>query len=455
MSNVAPRASSYQETVVPMTTLPILLLRNLIRLGFTDYMMSVGGEVRLALGNIAEVTVDCETVAIRGSHVATRVEPARDPFEQVGRLLGSSGLGDWRAYGYIGFDVSRFYFPYKKAMSRPLLRMFVPEIECRVVRGKLHVKSVGDVARVVQAMSVTSDFVTHPARKDLLVHDPADHDRYLERVTELIAAIKRGELEKAILARARHIPGRLDVLGTHTHASEAAKHTIFPVRTTARPHQQSWSYCFEIGDTAAVGSSPEVFLRASAEGELVTNPLAGTRPRGDHAALDDQLRRELFTDAKEVKEHAISIRLAQEELESVCAEGTTKIADFMEVKQFRFVQHLSSRVGGKLEKGRSVWDAIRAIFPAVTVSGIEKAPALAMIDRFEDFPRGIYGGAVGWVDHTGASDLAIAIRAVYQYGDAISLNAGAGIVAESDPESEYLESHNKMRTMATNLVLAE
>ena len=125
----------------------------------------------------------------------------------------------------------------------------------------------------------------------------------------------------------------------------------------------------------------------------------------------------------------------------------------MEVKKYRCVQHLSSRASGQLRPGNQVWDALKVLFPGVTISGIDKRTALDWINRLEDEPRGIYSGGIGWVNSHGESDLAIAIRSVYQYGSEIYLNAGAGIVAESVPHNEYIESVNKMNTMLTNLVL--
>lgn len=186
---------------------------------------------------------------------------------------------------------------------------------------------------------------------------------------------------------------------------------------------------------------------------MITNPLAGTRPRSDSLEQDEQFNRELFTDAKEVKEHALSIWLAQDELSEFCLPHTVRVFDFMQVKQYRWVQHLSSRLGGQLQPGKTLWDALKVLFPGITVSGIDKQRALVWIDRLEQEPRGIYAGGIGWVDSRDMADLAIAIRSAYQYGDAVYLNAGAGIVAESIPQNEYLESVNKMNTMLTNLVL--
>ena len=161
----------------------------------------------------------------------------------------------------------------------------------------------------------------------------------------------------------------------------------------------------------------------------------------------------MLRDAKEVKEHSLSIWLAQREIASLCLPETVQISNNMEVKKYRCVQHLSSQVGGCLKPEHTLWDALKVLFPGITVSGIDKAQALEWIDRLEDEPRGIYAGGIGWVDSNNTADLAIAIRSVYQYGDSIYLNAGAGIVAESVPQKEYMESVNKMNTMLTNIVL--
>ncbi len=186
---------------------------------------------------------------------------------------------------------------------------------------------------------------------------------------------------------------------------------------------------------------------------IVTNPLAGTRPRGQNSEDDQRLQRQLFTDAKEVKEHALSILLVQQEMSKICIKNTVKISDFMQVKKYPYVQHLSSHVVGQLQADKTPWDALKALFPAITVSGIEKSQAIAWIDRLEDTPRGIYAGAIGWLNGEGQADFAIPIRSAYQYGNSIYLNAGAGIMGESIPQREYIECTNKMNTILTNLVL--
>jgi len=272
-----------------------------------------------------------------------------------------------------------------------------------------------------------------------LTEDFADCENYSHRIERLIEAIQNNELHKAIISRSKKLIGDLDVLGTYAVGAKA--------NNSAR------SYCLTIGNVRAVGFSPEILMQVSKDGFVVTNPLAATRPRGQSSEEDVRFNDELFTDAKEVKEHALSIWLAQSEMSSFCLPETVRVFDFMEVKKYRCVQHLSSRAGGQLKPGNTLWDALKVLFPGITVSGIDKQTALDWIDRLEDEPRGIYAGGIGWVDSNGESDLAIAIRSVYQYGHEIYLNAGAGIVAESVPRNEYIESVNKMNTMLTNLVL--
>ena len=138
---------------------------------------------------------------------------------------------------------------------------------------------------------------------------------------------------------------------------------------------------------------------------------------------------------------------------SVCRLETVKIIDFMQVKRYRYVQHLSSQLMGKLQPDKTLWDAIKALFPAVTVSGIEKSQAIEWIDLLEEEPRGLYAGGLGWINSQGQVDLAIPIRSACQYHDQVYLNAGAGIMAESIPEQEALECLSKMNTMLQNLVL--
>lgn len=258
-------------------------------------------------------------------------------------------------------------------------------------------------------------------------------------MADLIKAINGGALHKAIISRSVEQQGNMDILATYALSSQH--------NTAAR------SYCMNLGKVRTVGFSPEILMAVEPSGFVMTNPLAATRRRG-HTSIEDQmLHDELFSDAKEVKEHALSIWLAQSEIDSICVPGTGHIFDFMQVKKYRTVQHLSSRAGGQLRPECTLWNGLRALFPGITVSGIDKASALSWIDRLEDKPRGVYAGSIGWIDSSGAADLAITLRSIYQYGDKVVFQAGAGIVGESRPEFEYVETVNKMKMVLNYLVM--
>jgi salicylate synthetase len=429
---------TYQETFVKGKRNAIAVLQNLLQAGiFSNYVMyEKDDEVRIAGNELAKVSVSKTSVCLE-SVGKSFSQPVSDPFKQVGELLGSLSIKNWTAYGYVAFDMVGFYSSYSKAISQPLLYFLIPETELRFTAEGVYVKSTSSLEQIRELLSIDSKLPDYVPIS--IVEDFADCENYSHRIEKLIEAIKTDELHKAIISRSKKIIGNLDVLGTYVVGAKA--------NNSAR------SYCLNIGEVRAVGFSPEILMEVNKDGFVVTNPLAATRPRGQSSAEDKRFNDELFTDAKEVKEHALSIWLAQSELTSFCLPETVRVFNFMEVKKYRCVQHLSSRAGGQLKPGNTLWDALKVLFPGITVSGINKQKALGWIERLEDEPRGIYAGGIGWVDSNGKSDLAIAIRSVYQYGSEIYLNAGAGIVAESVPQNEYIESVNKMNTMLTNLVL--
>jgi len=440
MTQLLKKALVYQEAFVPGRRDGIAVLRNLLDAGLVrDYVLYESpDEVRIAANALAEASLVADAVSLRFNGTSAK-EAVSDPFKQIESLLGELDIADWCAYGWIGFDVARYYSAYTRQIDQPIVHLIIPEVELRLDSRGVRVRSVRPLAEILEVIAREApplDYV--PTPPPMVGDDRAEYER---QVRQLTGAIRSGHLHKAILSRSVKFRGNLDVPGTYVVAGRA--------NTAVR------SYCLQAGDVRAVGFSPEILMLVSADGQVITNPLAGTRPRAADSDEDARLNGELFTDAKEVKEHALSIWLAQSEIASVCREGSTRIYDFMEVKRYRTVQHLSSRVGGRLDTGRTLWDALSALFPGITVSGIDKPRALEWIDRLEGEPRGLYAGAIGWVDSDGRADLAIAIRSVYQYGETIALNAGAGIVAESLPEREYMESVHKMNTMRTQLVLEQ
>jgi anthranilate synthase component 1 len=203
-----------------------------------------------------------------------------------------------------------------------------------------------------------------------------------------------------------------------------------------------------------VGSSPEIMVRVE-DGETTIRPLAGTRKRGQNEAEDRALAEELLADPKERAEHVMLIDLARNDVGRIARYGTVNLSDVMVVEKYSHVMHITSNVTGHLREGLTALDALRAGLPAGTVSGAPKVRAMEIIDEVEPHRRGPYAGAVGYLDFTGNMDTCIALRTIVMQGGIAYVQAGAGIVADSVPASEYQETLNKARGMLRAIELAE
>jgi anthranilate synthase component 1 len=191
-----------------------------------------------------------------------------------------------------------------------------------------------------------------------------------------------------------------------------------------------------------VGSSPEALVKVT-DREVLIHPIAGTRPRSDSPEEDHRLGEELLADPKERAEHLMLVDLGRNDLGRVCAPGTVEVVDFMQIERFSHVMHIVSTVTGELDKSSTPVDALFSVFPAGTLSGAPKPRAMEIIESLEKTRRGIYGGAIGYIDFTGNIDACIAIRTAVIYQGKAYVQAGGGIVADSDPETENQETMNK------------
>jgi anthranilate synthase component 1 len=214
-----------------------------------------------------------------------------------------------------------------------------------------------------------------------------------------------------------------------------------------------YMFFLDLGDVALVGSSPEMLVKV--QGRTVEmHPIAGTRPRGDDPADDRRLAEELLADPKERAEHVMLVDLGRNDLGRVCRTGTVHVKELMDVRFYSHVMHIESAVAGELADGMRASDALRATFPAGTLSGAPKVRAMEIIDEIEPTKRGPYGGAVGYLGFGGDLDTCITIRTVVVSNGVAYVQAGAGVVADSDPEREYAETQSKAAGMLRAIEVA-
>jgi anthranilate synthase component 1 len=214
-----------------------------------------------------------------------------------------------------------------------------------------------------------------------------------------------------------------------------------------------YMFHLEFPEAVVTGASPEVLVRLDGR-RVDVRPLAGTRRRGRSVEEDEALEKELRADPKELAEHVMLIDLGRNDVGRVAAPGSVRLDDIMVVERYSHVMHLVSNVSGTLVDGLAAKDVVRAAFPAGTLSGAPKIRAMEIIDELEPSRRGVYGGAVGYLSYTGNMDLAIAIRTLVTRGDTMHVQAGAGIVAASQPAAEHEECVNKARAVIGAIELA-
>ena len=263
---------------------------------------------------------------------------------------------------------------------------------------------------------------------------------YMEAVEKARQYIIDGDAMQIVLSQRLSIP------------FEAEPLNLYRVLRGLNP--SPYMYFLNLGDHHVVGSSPEILVRLE-QGQVTVRPIAGTRPRGHTEQEDKALEKELLSDPKELAEHLMLIDLGRNDAGRVSEVGTVELTDKMLVERYSHVMHIVSNVEGKLKKGMSAMDVIRATFPAGTVSGAPKIRAMEIIDELEPVKRGIYSGAVGYLSWSGNMDTAIAIRTAVIKDKKLYIQAGAGIVYDSVPENEWAETMNKGRAIFRAVALAE
>ncbi len=266
----------------------------------------------------------------------------------------------------------------------------------------------------------------------------AAFERDVAKIREYIAA---GDVFQAVLSRRQVVPGAVDPLRLYRYLRAL--------------NPAPYLFYLALDDVTFVGSSPEVLVRVEGE-EVTVRPIAGTRPRGATPEEDEELAKSLRADAKELAEHRMLVDLGRNDIGRVARYGTVRVTESLQIERYSHVQHLVSEVRGQLTPGYDALDVFRACFPAGTVSGAPKVRAMEIIDELEPERRGPYAGAVGYVGWGAATmDTCIAIRAALVLKDRVIAQAGAGIVADSEPAREFAETEAKAQAVLRALALAK
>jgi len=343
------------------------------------------------------------------------------------------------------FPLAEFLFPgdyivydhYECSVYIASLMVIVKETDVRTE----YLKAAARIEKMVKTLtSETADDtiagrdtgVNDPGRKEHEYISPTDRRYYEDMVRTARDHIYSGDIFQAVVSRKFECGFGGDPFNVY--------------KSFRRINPSPYMYFIDFGDHQVIGASPEMLVRCR-KGTVSTVPIAGTRKRGLTPEEDDALTEELLADGKECSEHIMLVDLARNDIGRVSKYGTVRMSRFMDVEKFSHVQHIVSTVEGELTDGLDGFDALRSCFPAGTVSGAPKIRAMEIIDELESDKRGLYAGAVGYICPDGDLDFAIAIRTILAGGGKLTLQAGAGIVADSIPEKEFFETESKAAGM--------
>ncbi len=364
--------------------------------------------------------------------------------------------------GYLGYEMVSFFerIPHRLPPSKPLAHFIISD-EMLIFDNVRH--SLSLLVHVFLDGRESARSAYDHARQRL--------ERMQARLQEPVAAPEPGNAAtgtahlapmvaphtfRDMVARIKHHIRRGDVIQTvisqpFTLDNPPDSWNLYRAQRYINP--SPYMYYLKLDGLTLVGSSPETMVRL--ENRVATlRPIAGTRPRGGSEQQDRQLADDLLKDPKERAEHLMLVDLGRNDLGRVAEVGTVQVTDLMVVERYSHVMHLVSNITCDVEAGNDAWDLLKATFPAGTLSGAPKVRAMELIAELEETPRGPYGGAIGYVSFTGNMDLAITIRTATIENNRLTVQAGAGIVADSDPERERVETLNKAMAMERAIELA-
>ncbi len=297
----------------------------------------------------------------------------------------------------------------------------------------------GELDRMVQLLRKGNPLPRQIGRMTSPLRPLFDQDAYCAMVEKAKKYIHEGDIFQVVLSNRLEADFEGSLLDTYR------------ILRTANP--SPYLFYFTSDDIELAGASPETLVKLK-DGQLHTFPLAGTRPRGKTPEEDQALEAELLGDEKELAEHNMLVDLGRNDMGKISAFGTVAVEKYLSIERFSHVMHIGSTVRGRLQEGKDAVDAVDAILPAGTLSGAPKLRACQIINELENNKRGVYGGAIGYLDFTGNLDTCIAIRLAFKKNGKVFIRSGAGIVADSVPETEYQECIHKAMAVVKALELA-
>ena len=396
-------------------------------------------------------------------HTTKRFKLKTDPLDEIKKIMSGYKAVRHRDLprfcggfvGYLGYDTVRFFerIPNKNPDDLGIWDCVWVLCDTLLVFDHLHhtIKIIAN-AFTPGARKIGKSYDLAKKRIEqlyarLMKPVPEIKDRSEKRKFKIISNFKKNEYLN-IIRKAKNYIRRGDIIqvvpSQRFCLPSLGKTPLDTYRALRSLNPSPYMFFLELKDYSLVGSSPEVLVRCEG-GKVVTCPIAGTRPRGRNEKEDQNLVEQLLKSKKDKSEHIMLVDLGRNDLGRVCNFGTVKVKDFMHIEKYSHVMHLVSQVDGRLRKDKDVYDCLRATFPAGTVSGSPKVRAMEIIDELENTQRGPYAGCVGYFSFSGNLDTCITIRAILIKDNTAYVQAGGGIVADSNPEKEYQETVNKAR----------
>lgn len=449
---------------------PITLLRKISEISQRYYLLESieGGEKwgRYSfLGYNPIVHVTCKDKAVTIEDDETKVIHTDKPFEVLRTLLEQykapklSGMPPFTGglVGYFSYEMIGYAEPILKLKSSDYndfdLMLFDKVIAYDHLKQKISIvvnmrtdKVLENYGKAVSDIENLTRFITEvtPFKKEYPVSKPSfvcnvSKEEYCKMIEETKDYIVNGDIFQAVISRRFETEYKDDLLNAYR-----------VLRTT---NPSPYMVFMQNDDVQLISTSPETLIRLK-DGKLTTFPIAGSRPRGKDKEEDDTLAKELLADEKELSEHNMLVDLARNDVGKISEFAGVRVTDYMRIQRYSRIMHITSEVEGDIRKDKDALDAIEAILPAGTLSGAPKIRACEIIEEQEMTPRGIYGGAIGYIDFTGNMDTCIAIRMAVKKNNHVIVQAGAGIVADSVPEVEYEESENKAKAVMEAIIKA-